>query len=82
MDKTIIYCVNIDHAEDVKKELQNHFSHFGYSKYAVRIVAEDKEDKKELENLKDSEKQLPVVATTVDLLTTGVDIPPVRNIVF
>ncbi|MBT9170685.1 MAG: Type-1 restriction enzyme R protein [Actinobacteria bacterium] len=82
MDKTIIYCVNIDHAEDVKKELQNHFSHFGYSKYAVRIVAEDKEDKKELENFKDSEKQLPVVATTVDLLTTGVDIPPVRNIVF
>jgi type I restriction enzyme R subunit len=82
MDKTIIYCVNIDHAEDVKKELQNHFAHLGYSKYAVRIVAEDKEDKKELENFKDSEKQLPVVATTVDLLTTGVDIPPVRNIVF
>jgi len=82
MDKTIIYCVNIDHAQDVKKELQNHFSHLGYPKYAVRIVAEDKEDKKELENFKDSEKQLPVVATTVDLLTTGVDIPPVRNIVF
>lgn len=82
MDKTIIYCVNIDHAEDVKKELQNHFAHLGYSNYAVRIVAEDKEDKKELENFKDSEKQLPVIATTVDLLTTGVDIPSVRNIVF
>jgi len=82
MDKTIIYCVNIDHAGDVKKELQNHFAHLGYSNYAVRIVAEDTEDKKELENFKDSEKQLPVVATTVDLLTTGVDIPPVRNIVF
>jgi len=82
MDKTIIYCVNIDHAEDVKKELQNHFAHLGYSKYAVRIVAEDKEDRKELENFKDSEKQLPVIATTVDLLTTGVDIPPVKNIVF
>lgn len=82
MDKTVIYCVNIDHAEDVKKELQNHFSYLGYPNYAVRIVAEDKEDKKELENFKDSEKQLPVVATTVDLLTTGVDIPPVRNIIF
>ena len=34
------------------------------------------------ENFKDSEKQLPVIATTVDLLTTGVDIPPVRNIIF
>ena len=82
MDKTIIYCVNNDHAEDVKKKLQNHFAYLGHPNYAVRIVAEDKEDKKELENFKDSEKQLPVVATTVDLLTTGVDIPPVKNIVF
>lgn len=81
-DKTIIYCVNIDHAEEVKKELQNHFAYLGYSNYAVRIVAEDKEDKKELENFRDSEKQIPVVATTVDLLTTGVDIPPVKNIIF
>ena len=82
MDKTVIYCVNIDHAEEVKKELQNYFSHLGYPNYVVRIVAEDKEDKKELESFKDSEKQVPVVATTVDLLTTGVDIPPVRNIIF
>jgi type I restriction enzyme R subunit len=82
MEKTIIYCVNTDHAEEVKKEIQNHFSHLGYPNYAVRIVAEDKVDKKELENFRDSEKQIPVVATTVDLLTTGVDIPPVKNIVF
>jgi len=82
MEKTIIYCVNIDHAEEIKKEIQNHFSHLGYPIYAVRIVAEDMEDKKELENLRDSEKQIPVVATTVDLLTTGVDIPPVKNIIF
>lgn len=82
MDKTIIYCVNIDHAEEVKKEIQNHFAYLGYPNYAVRIVAEDDEDKKELENLRDPEKQIPVVATTVDLLTTGVDIPPVKNIIF
>jgi len=82
MDKTIIYCVNIDHAGDVKKYIQNHFAHLGYSNYAVRIVAEDKVDKKELENIRDSEKQLPVVATTVDLLTTGADMPPIRNIIF
>jgi len=80
-DKTIIYCVSIDHAEDVKKELQNHFAHFG-SNYAARIVAEDKVDKKQLENFRDSEKTIPVVATTVDLLTTGVDIPSAKNIVF
>jgi len=82
LEKTIIYCVNIEHAEDIKKEIQNHFSHLGYPNYAVRIVAEDIEDKKELENLRDSEKEIPVVATTVDLLTTGVDIPSVKNIIF
>jgi len=82
MEKTIVYCVNVDHAEEVKKEIQNHFAHLGYPNYAVRIVAEDVEDKKELENFRDSEKQIPVVATTVDLLTTGVDIPSVKNIIF
>lgn len=81
MEKTIIYCVTIDHAAEVKKFIQNHFAHLGYPNYAVRIVAEDEVDKKELENFRDSEKQLPVVATTVDLLTTGVDIPSVRNII-
>jgi type I restriction enzyme R subunit len=82
MDKTIIYCVTTDHADDVKKFIQTHFAHLGYSNYAVRIVAEDEVDKKELGSFQDSEKQLPVVATTVDLLTTGADIPSARNIVF
>ena len=81
-DRTIVYCVNTDHAEEVKRELQNHFAHLGYKNYAVRIVAEDLVDKKQLDNFKDSEKTAPVVATTVDLLTTGVDIPSVKNIVF
>lgn len=81
-DRTIVYCVSTDHAEEVKRELQNHFAHLGYKNYAVRIVAEDLVDKKQLDNFKDSEKIAPVVATTVDLLTTGVDIPSVKNIVF
>ena len=82
MEKSIIYCVNIDHAQEVKKEIQNHFAHLGHPNYAVKIVAEDKADLNELENFRDSEKEVPVVATTVDLLTTGVDIPPVKNIIF
>jgi len=81
-DRTIVYCVNTDHAEEVKRELQNHFAHLGHKNFAARIVAEDKVDKGQLDNFKDSEKIAPVVATTVDLLTTGVDIPSVKNIVF
>lgn len=82
MDKTIIYCVDCEHAEEVKKEIQNHFSSLNYSNYAVRIVSEDEEGIRELINFRDSEKQIPVVVTTVDLLTTGVDIPSVKNIIF
>ncbi len=82
LEKTIVFCVNIEHAAQVAKELHNSFSHLGYSDYAVRIVAEESDVKEVYENFKDSEKTTPVVATTVDLLTTGVDIPSVRNLVF
>ena len=82
MQKTIIFCVNMEHAAQVAKELQNHFAHLGYDDYAVRIVAEEYEAKDLYEKFRDSESKTPVIATTVDLLTTGVDIPSVRNLVF
>lgn len=82
MQKTIVFCVNMEHAAQVAKELQNLFSHLGYDDYAVRIVAEEHDVKEIYEKFKDSESPTPVVATTVDLLTTGVDIPSVRNLVF
>jgi type I restriction enzyme R subunit len=82
LERTIVFCVNMEHAAQVAKELQNKFSHLGYSDYAVRIVSEEPYVDKIYERFKDSEKITPVLATTVDLLTTGVDIPSARNIVF
>ncbi len=82
LDKTMIFCVNIVHAGEVAKELQNRFSDLGYPDYAVRIVAEDGDiARAHYEQFRDSDKATPVVTTTVDLLTTGVDVPPARNIV-
>jgi len=72
----------MDHAAIVAKELQNQFAHLGYPDYSVRIVAEESDVKEVYEKFKDSEKTTPTIATTVDLLTTGVDIPSVRNLVF
>jgi len=80
--KTIIFCVNTEHAALVAKELQNHFAHLGYSDYATRIVAIESNAEEMFEKFKDSEKVSPVIATTVDLLTTGIDVPSVRNLVF
>jgi type I restriction enzyme R subunit len=82
MEKTIVYCVIQNHAHLVAKLLQNRFSHLGFHNYAVTIVAEESEATEDYYHFRDSEKQVPVVATTVDLLSTGVDVPSVKNIVF
>jgi len=74
--KTIIFCVDMAHAQAVKDKL-NELK--GDESYASRIVAEDKDD---LGRFRDKERVMPVIATTVDLLSTGVDIPHVQNIVF
>jgi type I restriction enzyme R subunit len=79
--RTMVFCVNMDHAAQVAKELQNRFADLGYPDYAVRIVSEEPEVKEIYERFRDSDKPTPVVATTVDLLTTGVDVPSVHNIV-
>ncbi|MHA1609506.1 MAG: EcoAI/FtnUII family type I restriction enzme subunit R [Candidatus Njordarchaeales archaeon] len=82
-EKTAIFCVSQSHAAEVAKELNNYFGPiFGVSNYAVRVVADEPYAHEILKEFKDSEKDFPVVVTTVDLLSTGVDIPPVRNIVF
>lgn len=82
MAKTMVFCVDSDHADLVAKELQNEFSNLGFNNYAVSIIARNGDIKEgEYERFKDPEKSTPVVATTVDLLTTGVDVPSVRNIV-
>lgn len=74
--KTIIFCVDMAHAQAVKDKL-NELK--GNEEYASRIVSEDKDD---LTHFRDKERVMPVVATTVDLLSTGVDIPHIENIVF
>jgi len=79
--RSMAFCVSMDHAALVAKELQNRFSDLGISDYAVRIVSEEPEVKIIYEQFRDSDKPTPVVATTVDLLTTGVDVPSVHNIV-
>jgi len=74
--KTIIFCVDMIHAQQVKDKL-NELK--GKEEYVSRIVAEDKDD---MTKFRDKEMPMPVIATTVDLLSTGVDIPHIRNIVF
>lgn len=87
-DKTIVFCVTKEHALEVVKILQNELAYelaltgVNADDFVVRIVDEEPNAIELAEKMADPESQTPVVAVTVDLLSTGVDIPPVKNIVF
>lgn len=74
--KTIIFCVDTGHAERVMDNLNRLM---GNENFASKIVYEDKDD---LTIFRDEERTYPLIATTVDLLSTGIDIPNLKNIVF
>ena len=85
--KTIIFCVRDVHAEIVAKEMNNLYynwcnvnDHRKANNYAFKCTSESK-GSEYIADMRGSNSDY-FVATTVDLLSTGVDIPAVRNIVF
>lgn len=82
-EKTMIFCVTMEHAARVRDHMQSLLGpETGKQLYAARIVSEEAAGQALLEQFQLSSSTEPVVATTVDLLTTGVNVPSVRNIVF
>lgn len=82
MERTMVFCVDMEHARLVARLLQNEFAALGYADYAVPIISEEDNSNIWLERFQNSDRKTPVVATTAELLTTGVDVPSCRNIVF
>ncbi len=84
MHKTMVFCVDMEHAREVARLLNNEFADLGLGEqYAVPIVSEEGEQgQRWLNQFQDSDRKTPVVATTAELLSTGVDVPSCRNIVF
>ena len=81
--KTIVFCVDIDHAERMRQALVNENADLikeNY-KYVMRITGDNDEGKKELDNFIDPENLYPTIVTTSKLLTTGVDAQTCKNIV-
>jgi type I restriction enzyme R subunit len=84
MAKTIVFCVDQEHADQMRRALHNANADLTkqHPNYVVRIVSEEGEiGKGHLSDFADTEKDVPVIATTSQLLSTGVDLPTVRNIV-
>ncbi|HEC1573614.1 TPA: DEAD/DEAH box helicase family protein [Campylobacter upsaliensis] len=83
--KTIIFCEDQRHALlmkdaleeclDIKKQMRKNDS------YVTRITSSDEKGKSLLDNFKSQTKRYPVIATTSQLLSTGVDTQMVQVIV-
>ncbi len=84
MEKTMVFCASMEHARTVARLLQDTFGpQTGLDEYAVSILSDEGEEAlRRLRDFSDSTKKAPVVATTAELLSTGVDVPDCRNIVF
>ena len=83
-EKTMIFCATDLHADMVKRLLDDAFKeiHNGsYSEAAVRKIT-GKSDKVDqlIRNYKN--ERYPNIAITVDLLTTGIDVPKIAHLVF
>ncbi|WP_270989244.1 EcoAI/FtnUII family type I restriction enzme subunit R [Campylobacter upsaliensis] len=81
--KTIIFCEDQRHALLMKDALQdeNKQEMAKDSNYITRITSDDNEGKALLDNFKSVSKRYPVIATTSQLLSTGVDTQMVQVIV-
>ncbi|HQG79078.1 MAG TPA: DEAD/DEAH box helicase family protein [bacterium] len=82
-DKTIVFCVDIEHAERMRQALLNANPEEAKksSKYVMRITGDDDVGKRELDNFINPEETYPVIATTSKLMTTGVDAQTCKLIV-
>ncbi len=82
-DKTIIFCVDIEHAERMRTAIANENSDLvaKNSKYVMQITGDNEEGKRELDNFIALEESHPVIATTSKLMTTGVDAQTCKLIV-
>ena len=82
--KTIVFCVDQEHAEDMRKALNNYnldLVRKNHS-YVVRVTADEgKVGRGFLDRFMELETTVPAIVTTSQLLTTGVDVPTCKNVV-
>lgn len=81
--KTIVFCVDQEHADEMRRALTNLNSDLvqRYPDYVCRITSEEGDiGRGHLSKFQELETQTPAIVTTSQLLTTGVDIPTCKNV--
>ena len=82
--KTIVFCVNQEHADEMRRALNNLNADLTaqHPDYVARVTADEGTiGRGHLSNFQDLEKMQPVILTTSQLLTTGVNAPMCKNVV-
>jgi type I restriction enzyme R subunit len=82
--KTIVFCVDQEHAAEMRQALTNLNADLvrQYPDYVCRVTAnEGPIGRGHLGRFQDPETISPVILTTSQLLTTGVDAPTCKNVV-
>src|SRR5262249_39810056 len=82
--KTIVFCVDQEHASEMRAALSNLNSDLvaQYPNYVSRVTADEGHiGRGHLDRFQDVETTVPTILTTSQLLTTGVDAPTCKNIV-
>lgn len=81
--KTIVFCVDIEHAEGMRHYIANENADevARNYKYVMRITGDNEIGKRELDSFTSPSELYPVVATTSKLMTTGIDAQTCKLIV-
>ncbi|MBN1425940.1 DEAD/DEAH box helicase family protein [Candidatus Fermentibacteria bacterium] len=81
--KTIVFCVDQEHADEMRRVLSNLNADLvrSHHDYVCRVTADEGDiGTGHLNHFQDVERTTPVILTTSKLLTTGVDMPTCRTI--
>lgn len=85
-EKTLIFAVNDAHADQIVSTLRKIYEPYGVSNDAILKITGKTAggNKKKINQIikKFRNDQYPNIAVTVDLLTTGIDVEPICNLVF
>lgn len=82
--KTIVFCVDQEHAEEMRRALNNCNADLvrQHPDYVARVVSDEGDiGRSHLGRFMELETNTPAILTTSQMLTTGVDVPTCKNIV-
>lgn len=82
--KTIVFCVDQEHADEMRRALNNLNADLAqkYPDYVCRVTADEGNiGRGHLSRFQELETNTPTILTTSQLLTTGVDAPTCKNVV-